>query len=142
MSLGLLPQAAPCDVLTFGIFPTPNRSTSISCRIELRAGQVYVVEVRGTGMPPDHPFRWPVRRTEEMAMLQALQSLISGDVSGVDVAALATPRAPYIKIIWASEVNGVQVNGVYFQDGLQLPAVMSQVLNTVMPGSGCEAATG
>ena len=138
--LCLLPQAALSDVLTFGIFPTSNRSSSVSCRIELRSGQINVVEVRGTGMPPKRPFRWPVRRAEEMAVLRALQALISGDLPGVETYTSVAPPAPYVTITWSSQVNRARVDGLYIQKGLQLPEVMSQLIDITMPGSGCQSA--
>jgi hypothetical protein len=141
LALCLLPSAALPDVLTFGIFPTPNPSTSVSCRIELRSGQINVVEVRGTGMPPKRPFRWPVRRSEEMAVLRALQALISGDLTSVEVYSAVSPPAPYVTITWSSQVNGARVDGLYLQSGLDLPPVMSTLIDVIMPGSGCQSAT-
>ena len=139
LSLCLLPHGALGDVLTFGIFPTSNRAASVSCRIELRAGQINVVEVRGTGMPPKRPFRWPVRRAEEKAVLSALQALISGDLPGADALSTRDPPAPYVTITWSSTVNGQRVGGLYRQAGLELPPVMAQLIDVIMPGSGCQS---
>jgi hypothetical protein len=138
LSLCLLPQEAFGDVLTFGIFPTSNPATSVSCRIELRDGQIIVVEVRGVGMPPRRPFRWPVRRAEEKAVLSALQALISGDLPGVDAYTSRDPPAPYVTINWSSTVNGQRVAGLYIQSGLELPPVMAQLMDVILPGSGCQ----
>ena len=138
LSLCLLPQGALGDVLTFGIFPTSNRATSVSCRIEMRDGQINVVEVRGIGMPPRRPYRWPVRRAEERAMLAALQALISGDLPGVDSQTSREPPAPYATINWSSTVNGQRVSGLYIQSGAQLPPVMAQLIDVILPGSGCQ----
>lgn len=138
LSLCLLPQGAVGDVLTFGIFPTSNPAASVSCRIELRAGQINVVEVRGIGMPPKRPFRWPVRRAEEKAILSALQALISGDLPGVDAFATWQPPAPYVTISWSTTVNDERVSGLYIQPGLELPPVMAQVIDVILPGSGCQ----
>jgi hypothetical protein len=141
LMLCLLPQGALGDVLTLGIYPTSNPGASVSCRIELRSGQINVVEVRGTGMPPKRPFRWPVRQHEEAAMLSALQALISGDLPGVDTYSSRQPAAPYVTITWSSVVNGARVNGLYLQSGLTLPPVLSQLLDVTMPGSGCQSVT-
>ena len=141
LALGLLPQGALSDVLTFGIFPTSNPASSVSCRIELRAGQINVVEVRRIGMLPDHPFRWPVRRAEEKAVLSALQALISGDLPGVENYTLRQPPAPYVTISWSSTVNGARVSGLYMQAGLTLPPVMARLMDVIIPGSGCQIAT-
>jgi hypothetical protein len=141
LSALLLSGAARADVLTFGIFPTANPSASVSCRIELRSGQINVVEVRGVGMPPKAPYRWPVRRAEETAILHALQALISGDLPGVEVYSARTPAAPYVTITWSSKVNGLRVAGLYLQSGNDLPDVMATLIDTVMPGSGCQSGT-
>lgn len=139
LSLCLLPQGALSDVLTFGIFPSSDPAASVSCRIELRAGQINVVEVRGVGMPPRSPYRWPVRRAEEVALLRALQALISGDFPGVEAYTSRNPAAPYLTIAWSSQVNGQRLTGLYQQAGITLPEVMATLLDTVMPGSGCGA---
>lgn len=60
----LLPQVGHSDVLTFGVWPVSNPASGVSCRIDLKSGQINVVEVRGAGMPPKSPLRWPVRRGE------------------------------------------------------------------------------
>lgn len=138
LSLCLLPVAARGDVLTFGIFPSSDTAISVSCRIELRAGQVTVVEVRGAGMPPRAPYRWPVRGPEETAILHALQALISGDLPGVEPYGSRTPAAPYVTVAWSSTVNGQRISGLYLQSGITLPEVMATLLDTVMPGSGCQ----
>ncbi len=138
LSLFLLPVQARAEVLTLGIFPSTNSAASISCRIELRAGQVTVVEVRGAGMPPRSPYRWPVRPAEELAVLRALQALISGDLPGVEPYGSRTPPAPFMTIAWSAKVNGQRVTGLYVQAGTDLPSVMATLIDTVMPGSGCQ----
>ena len=138
LSSFLLAKVAHADVLTFGFFPSSDPAQSVSCRIELKAGQINVVEVHGAGMPPKSPFRWPVRQVEEQAMLRALQSLISGDLPGVETYTSRTPPAPYMSITWSSVLNGTRVSGLYLQDGTDLPLVMSHLIDTVMPGSGCQ----
>ena len=142
LSLFMLPVAGQADVLTFGIYPSSNPAVSISCRIELRAGQINVVEVRGVGMPPRAPYRWPVRRAEEVAVLRALQALISGDLPGVETYSSRTPPPPYLTIAWSSQVNGQRVTGLYQQLGIGLPDVMAVLMDTVMPGSGCQMRPG
>jgi hypothetical protein len=142
LGLCLLPVAGHCDVLTFGIWPTSNPADSISCRIELKSGQINVVEVHGTGMPPRHPMRWPVRRAEEAAVLSTLLALVSGDLPGVDPYTSRPPNAPYVTVTWSTEVDGVRVNGLYVQTGLDLPATMARLVDTVIPGSGCQSAAG
>lgn len=138
LSLVLMSGGARADVMTFGVFPSSDPAVSVSCRIELRAGQINVVEVRGVGMPPRSPYRWPVRRAEEMAILRALQALISGDLPGVETYTSRTPATPYLTISWSSQVNGQRVTGLYQQSGTALPAVMAALMDTVMPGSGCQ----
>lgn len=138
LSLLLLHAEARADVLTLGIFPTTNRAASVSCRIELRAGQITVVEVRGAGMPPRTPYRWPVRQSEELAVLRALQALISGDLPGVEPYGSRTPATPYLTVTWSADVNGQRVTGLYLQPGTDLPAVIAILIDTVMPGSGCQ----
>ncbi len=136
----LAPQAVSADVLTFGIYPTSNPADSVSCRIELKSGQVNVVEVRGAGMPPKSPWRWPVRRPEEKVILSALQALISGDLPGVDRYNARVPPAPYFTVTWSTRVDDVPVSGLYIQEGLDMPDLLSQLIDTVMPGSGCGSA--
>lgn len=137
----LLPGAALPDVLTYEIWPTADPSESLSCLIALTDGQIRVVEVRGAGMPPRHPLRWPVRPAEEAAVLAALQALISGEVPGVDIYGARNPTPPYLTITWSSQVNGTWVSGLYIQPGLALPQVLAQVLTAVIPSSRCRSQT-
>ena len=141
LSFLLLPQPGYSDVLTFGIWPSSNPASGVSCRIELKSGQINVVEVRGTGMPPKRPLRWPVRRGEEVAVLASLAALISGDLPSVDIYQSRSPPAPYVTVTWSTTVDEMQVSGLYIQSGLALPATLSQLIDTVMPGSGCQTAT-
>ena len=132
-------KAADAYVLTFGLFPSSNPSTIISCRIELRSGQISVVEVRGVGMPPRRPYRWPVRRAEDIAVLRALQALVRGDLPGVEVNSFLPPPAPYASINWSTKFNGVSVFMLYLQSGTTLPDVMVRLIDAVMSGGGCQA---
>jgi hypothetical protein len=141
LALSLLPAAAHADVLTFGIWPTFYPADSVSCLVALESGQVKIVEIRGVGMPPRHPMRWPVRRPEEQVILSALQAFIAGDLPSIDSLASRQPPAPYVTVNWASEVNGVRVGGLYLQTGLDLPDVLKNVLNTVIPSSKCMSVT-
>ncbi|MEO8241013.1 MAG: hypothetical protein ABI832_01815 [bacterium] len=141
LSLCLLPEAVLADVLTFAISPTSNPADGVSCRIEVRDGQVIVVEVVGTGMPPHKPLRWPVRRYEQVAVLRALQAFVSGDLASVDAYTSRLPAEPYVTVTWSTELDNAAVNGLYVQSGLVLPAVLAQAIDATMPGSECQTTT-
>ena len=112
----LMPMSAAPDILTFNLWPTGNPSGNLSCLIVMANGQITMVEVRGTGMPPRHPMRWPIRPEEEAAVLSALQALIIGDLVGADVYAAPSPQPPYLTLTWSTKVNGARVSGLYVQD--------------------------
>ena len=141
LSLCLLPLAAAADVLTFEIWPSSDPARTLSCRMELTGGQVIVVEVRGTGLPPRHAMRWPVRRGEAAAMGDALAALIAGDLPSVDTYTSRRPPAPLIAVTWSTRVSGAPLSGLYIQSGLDLPPQLARVVDTVMPGSACQGAT-
>ena len=140
LSLCLVPQAASADVLTFAILPSADPSKSLFCRMELAGGQIAVVEVRGSGMPPRHAMRWPVRRGEAAAMGDALAALIAGDLPSVDIHSHGLP-APSVMVTWSTRVSGAPLSGQYMQSGLDLPAPLARVVDTIMPGSACQGAT-
>ena len=140
LALTLLPVMARSDVLTFEVWPDRNPDRMVSCRIERRGPEMNVLEVLGAGMPPSQPMRWPVRRVEEAVLLAALQDLISGDLPGVEIYSSRLPPAPYVTVTWSATVNAAPVSGLYVQQGLRLPPVLAQVIDTVLPGGPCEAA--
>ena len=137
VALMLLPQAVFGDVLTFDVWPTHDPDQEVSCRIELKDNQINVLEVLGTGMPPGRPLRWPVRKAEEVAMLRALQALISGDLPGTLAYQSRLPPPPYVTVNWSSRVNDSYVTGDYQQAGLVLPVLLAGVIDTVIPGGPC-----
>lgn len=141
LSLGLLPQAAHTDVLTFAIAPSSNPASGVSCRIEVKDGHVIVVEVAGSGMPPHRPLRWPVRRAEHLALLRALQAFLSGDLPSVEPYTARLPAAPYVTVMWSTRLNDSPIMGRYIQPGLTLPPVLAQVIDATMPGSACQTVT-
>lgn len=134
----ILPQSALSDVLTYEIWPSSDPASIVSCRIELKSGQINVVEAKGTGMPPRHGLRWPVRKVEELAMIAALQSLVSGELPSVDTYTARLPPAPLVTVSWSTRVNDALTTGLFVQDGLTLPVLLSNLIETVMPGSLCD----
>ena len=140
LSLILMSQAASADVLTFEIWPSADPSKSLSCRMELNSGQMIAVEVRGMGMPPRHAMRWPVRRGEAAAMQDAMAALIAGDLPSVEAYTSRRPPAPLITVTWSTRVSTGPLSGLYIQSGLVLPPLLARVVDTVIPGSGCEGA--
>ena len=140
LSLCLVPQAAAADVLTFDIWPSADPYKSLVCRIEIRGGQMIVVEVQGTFVPPRHVMRWPVRHGEAAAMADAMAALIAGDLPSVGGYAAHGPAAPMIAVTWSTKLERGLVAGVYTQSGLDLPPLLDRVIDTVMPGSACDRA--
>ena len=140
LSLCLLPQAASADVLTFDIRPSANPYKSLFCRIEIRGGQMIVVEVLGTFVSPRQVMRWPVRHGEAAAMADAMAAMISGDLPSVEGYAAHGPPAPMIAVTWSTKLERGLVAGVYTQSGLDLPPLLDRVIDTVMPGSACDRA--
>ena len=139
-ALAVMPDLARADVLTFEISPDHSPDHEVSCRIELHGHEMNVLEVRGAGMPPAHPMRWTVRKAEELAVLRALQALVSGDLAGVDIYNARLPLAPYVTVTWSTRVSGVPTSGLYVQKGLDLPPVLAGLIDTVLPGGPCELA--
>lgn len=141
LSLIAMPQMAAADALTFEIVPSASDPTqSLSCRIEVAAGQMIAVQVLGIGMPPRKPLRWPVRQQEAAALGDALTALIAGDLTSVETYNSRRPPAPLITVTWAARVSGKAMSGLYIQSGLDLPQVLVRVIQTVMPGSACAVA--
>jgi hypothetical protein len=141
LSLVLLPEMAAADVLAFDIWPSSDPSKSLSCRMEISAGQMIAVQVLGMGMPPRHAMRWPVRRPEAAAMADAMAALIAGDLPSVDIYTSRRPPAPLIAVSWSTRVGGTPMSGLYIQSGLDLPPQLARVIDAVMPGSACQTAT-
>jgi len=139
LALLLLPEAALPDVVGFEIWPSRNADDVVSCRIELRAGQVVVVEFTGSGMPPKTPLRWPVRKPEEKVILHALQAFVGGDLPSADAYTLRVPPAPYALVSWSTTVNGKYISGFYIQNGTDVPPVLATLIDTILPGGPCEA---
>jgi hypothetical protein len=140
VALLLMPGPARADALAFEFWPERNADTSVSCRIELRGGQIIVIEFIGSGMPPRLPLRWPVRQHEEIAILRALQALVSGDLPSSDAYSLRVPPPPYVVVAWSTEVNGAYVSGFYVQPHIDLPPVLAGLIDTVLPGGPCQSA--
>ena len=84
--------------------------------------------------------RWIVRKAEELAVLQALQALVSGDLQGVDIYNSRLPLAPYVTVTWSTRVSDVPTSGLYVQKGLDLPPLLAGLISTVLPGGPCEVA--
>ena len=141
LSFSLMSQAAAADVLSFDIWPSTDPYKSLVCRIEIRGGQMIVVEVQGTFVPPRHVMRWPVRHGEAAAMAVAMAALIAGDLPSVGGYAAHGPAAPMIAVTWSTKLERGLISGVYTQSGLDLPPELARVVDTVMPGSACQGAT-
>jgi len=133
----LLPAMARADALAFQLWPTRYADDMLSCRIELRGGQIVAIEYRGSGPPPPMVMRWPVRQGEELAVLHALQALVSGDLPGVEPYTSRNPPPPYVALVWSTRVDGRLTTGLYLQQGLSLPPVLAGLIETVLPGGPC-----
>ena len=140
LALLVLCQGARADSVAFQIWPNRNSTDVVTCRIELRSGQIVAIEFKGTGPPPSLIMRWPVRRAEETAVLHVLQALISGDPPSVDPYKLQAPLPPFVMVTWSTQVNGRLMTGLYLQKGLELPPILAGLIDTVLPGGPCEGA--
>ena len=140
LSLLLLPQVMSADVLTFAIWPDGNPAHSLACRIELVHGQMIAVEVLGTGMPPHGALRWPAGLVERAALRRALGALLTGDLPSIEPYGSCVPPTPYVTVTWSTILNGAPISGLYVQQELALPQELALVLQTAMPGSGCDKA--
>ena len=134
-------SAARADSVAFQIWPDRNAENVVTCRIELRAGQIVALEFTGSGAPPGLVMRWPVRKAEEAAVLHTLQALISGDLPTEDPYTSRVPLPPYVMVTWSTKVNDSLLTGLYIQQGLDLPPVLAGLIETVLPGGPCEAET-
>jgi hypothetical protein len=141
LALLMLCSPARGDSIAFQIWPSRNSQDLVTCRIELRGGQIVAIEYRGSGAPPALIMRWPVRRAEEIAILHVLQALISGDLPGVDPYSSRVPLPPYVMVTWSSRVNDRLVTGMYLQKGLDLPPILAGLIDTILPGGPCETET-
>lgn len=133
----VLCQAARADSVAFQIWPNRNADDVVTCRIELRAGQIVAIEFKGSGAPPGLIMRWPVRKAEEAAVLHTLQALISGDLPGLDPYKARVPLPPYVMVTWSTTVDDRLLTGLYIQNGLDLPPVLASLIGTVIPGGPC-----
>lgn len=140
--LSLLPVAATGNAITFEIWPTSDPDDATFCVLRLSRGMITAVHVRGQGMPPVPPQRWPARDGEIAGLMAGLQALVSQDLPSVEVYASRRPAPPFITATWAAKVNGGMAHGLYVQSGLALPQVLAQVITTLVPGGPCAAAIG
>ncbi len=136
----LLCRPAQADSIAFQIWPNRNANDVVTCRIELRSGQIVVFEYKGVGPPPSLIMRWPVRKSEETAMLHVLQALISGDLPSIDPYKLQVPMPPFVMVTWSTRVNDRLLTGLYLAKDLDLPPILAGLIDTVLPGGPCESA--
>jgi hypothetical protein len=136
----LLPAPALGNSLTFDIWPSADPTQSTSCALRLAGGMITAVEVRGTGMPPHLPMRWPARPGEVAALMAALQALVAGDLPSVETYSSRLPAPPYVTVGWMARVDDGMLTGLYIQQGLHLPPALAQVLANLTPGGPCARA--
>ena len=142
----MLPAVARQNVATansigFEIWPGSDPDQVISCVVRWQHGQISALEVMGLGLPPRHPARWYHGRMEQAALLAALTALVNGDVPSINPTGSRLPPPPFVTATWMARVDGGLMTGLFVQEGLDLPGVFDRLIEGVLPGGMCDAAT-
>ncbi len=127
-AVGLTALPAGANRLTFEVRPDVQPDHTVACSISLKDGWISLVQVQGYGMPPPQPTRWRMARSEEAAILAALQAFVTGDAASVDTYRSRSPDPPFISVTWMTTLDGDLASGLYVQRGLHLPRVLSESL--------------
>lgn len=137
----LLCTRAAANTLTFEIWPSSDPDLTTSCTVSLSHGRFTALEVRGLGLPPAATLRWYADRAETSALVQALQSLVSGDLASAQpIITSRLPAPPFITATWMATLDTGLASGLYIQPGLTLPPVLATAITTLMPGGLCARA--
>lgn len=128
--------------MTIELWPSSDPTQTISCAIALTAGRFSAVEVKGRGLPPLRPMQWYSTEIEIAALNTALQSLISGDLPAEVMQTTRMPSPRYVSATWVANVDDRIAAGLYIQSGLNLPAVLSNMIMQLLPGGMCDRALG
>lgn len=117
--------------LTIEIRPDPFPEHALFCSVDLTAGRLSLVAVRGLGLPAPEPMRWHATDAEIAALSTALQAFLSGELPSVDPLVSRLPPAPYLAVTWMATLDDRPAGGLYIQSGSVLPPVLADALRAM-----------
>jgi hypothetical protein len=134
----LVPTGSVADGLSFEFRPSTDPDQVVSCMIRQTGGWMFAVEVAGPGLPAPRPMRWPVRPDENAVVSAALTALARNELGPTGAAGSRLPKPPLATVTWLHKADEGMQSALYIQNGLQLPPILSQVVQISLPGGPCD----
>ena len=133
----LAPAPALAHSLSLTLWPSSDPEAVLRCAVHLDAGRMRVVQGRGPGAG-ERVVVWAPTADEQAVMMAALAAFVAGDLPSVLPTDPAQPAPPFVTVNWITRLDGDVLAGRMVVPGLDLPPVLKEVVDRLMPGSLCD----
>lgn len=133
----MVPAPALAHSLSVTLWPSADPDSTLRCAVHLDAGRMRVVQARGPGVG-ERVAIWAPNAAEEAAMMAALAGFVTGSLPSIDPRDPGQPPPPYVSVTWITRLDGQVLAGRMVQPGLDLPPLLAEAVDRLMPGSLCD----